>query len=267
MSRLYWMTCLKMTKFRITKQQHLLKREMIFSSHSVTEFLPPISTKPELNTDTDWDMVKFKWKPLKNWLQTDLHFKGKPVNSKGIPELGQINKVTLESSVESRKRPISAEVNNLNFKNAPYIVWVYFDHEKQNEIVCIAIPIISGARDVDFVLSDDNITLNIAYVWPSALFSTEELFRKQLDPEDGGWTMDHPKIYSFRTRLHELSLNKSSVPPASISIKLPMKVQRESKAYSCSGLKTKDGNVVMLEFETFEKTHVVADCKPKIKFE
>ena len=54
------------------------------------------------------------------------------------------------------------------------------DHDKQNEIVCVAIPIISGARDVDFFLSDDNITLNVTYVWPSALCSPEELFEKQL---------------------------------------------------------------------------------------
>lgn len=181
---------------------------------------------------------------------------------------GQAFKASFDSSAESRKKASSSFVDNdLHFKNAPFIVWVYADHDKRSEMVCVAIPIISGARDVDFFLSDDNITLNVTYVWPSALCSPEELFKKQLDRNGGGWTVNHPKIHAFRTRLLELELNKTSQPPATTVIKLPMKVQRESHTYGYSGVKTADGNVVMLEFQAFEKLHVTADMDTKIKFE
>ena len=184
-----------------------------------------------------------------------------------IPELGEHGIKAVVASKPSQKRaPSSYETSDVRFKNAPYIVWVYTDHDKQNEIVCVSIPIISGARDVDFFLSDDNITLNVTYIWPSALCSPEELFKKQLGA-DGGWTMNHPKIHSFKTRLLELELTKNSQPEASIEIKLPLKVQREAHTYVKGGVKTKDGNVVMLEFQAFQKQHVIADADTKIQFE
>lgn len=127
-------------------------------------------------------------------------------------------------------------------------------------------PVISGARDVDFYISEDNITLNITYVWPSALCSPEDLFKKQI-AANGGWTISHPKIHSFKTRLLELELSKYSQPTASIEIKLPMKVQRESHTFVKAGVKTDDGNVVMLEFQAFQKQHVVEGSDTKIIFE
>ncbi|KAJ6642719.1 Chitin biosynthesis protein CHS5 [Pseudolycoriella hygida] len=174
-----------------------------------------------------------------------------------IPELGGSRPASSDSSAESRKRALpSVEANDIQFNNAPYVVWVYTDHTRHCDMVCVAVPIISGARDVDFHLSQDNITLNVTYVWPYALLSPAELFRKKLTPGVGGWTMSHPKIHAFLTRLDEMQLSIKSQPPASIVIKLPMKVQRETNTYSFGGVKTSDGSVVMLEFQAFQKVHL-----------
>ncbi|KAJ6648090.1 hypothetical protein Bhyg_03315 [Pseudolycoriella hygida] len=189
--------------------------------------------------------------------------------SGGIPELGGSQHESFDSNAELRKRPSTSvvEADNLQFKNAPYVVWVYTDHQRQCDFVCVAVPIISCARDVDFHLAEDNITLNITYVWPSALLSPAELFRKNLTPERGGWTMNHPKIHSYLTRLSEMGLGGKSRPPASIVVKLPMKVQRETHTYNFGGVKTNDGKVVMLEFQAFQKLHVIAEIDTKIRFE
>lgn len=196
-------------------------------------------------------------------------FKVKPavrnVDNK-IPELGECGTATsFESGPPARKRTSpSYEAKDMHFKNAPYIVWVYTDHERKIEIICVAIQIISGASDVDYVLSDDNITLNVTYVWPSSLFSPDVLFKKKLE---GGWTMQNPKIYTFKARLMELGLSESSRQEVSVEIKLPMKVLRESHACVQGGIKTKEGNVLMLEFQAFQKEHVLKDLKPKIVYE
>ncbi|KAJ6647637.1 hypothetical protein Bhyg_03104 [Pseudolycoriella hygida] len=171
------------------------------------------------------------------------------------------------AKVTSDQRPESD--TNIVFRNAPYVTWVYVDHTRKCEIVCVAVAAISGSRKVNFCLLEDNITLNITYIWPSAIYSPEELFRSKLNPVgEHRWTMDHPKIHSFKSRLIECGLTSRSLPEALIVIKLPMKVQRESHTYKRSGVKTADGgNIVMLEFESFQKEQILEDEDTSIVFE
>lgn len=45
-----------------------------------------------------------------------------------------------------------------------------------------------------------------------------------------------------------------------------MKAQHETHMYGCDGVSTKDGDVVMLEYQAFQKAHVMANIDAKIKF-
>lgn len=189
-----------------------------------------------------------------------------------IPGLGPIGLDAAASTPLSKKRPMTSidlkPVCDTQFKNAPHVTWVYTDHIRKCEIVCVAISVISGARKVDFFLSEDNITLNVTYIWPSAIYSADELFRSQLKVDAAErWTMDHPKIHSFMSRLVDCGLTSRSLPEASIVIKLPVKVQREAHTYKKSGIKTADGSVVMLEFQAFQKQQVIEDEDTSIVFE
>lgn len=49
------------------------------------------------------------------------------------------------------------------------MTWNYTDHVDQKDIVCVAIPIVTGSRDIKFVVSDDGLQLFVNYVWPSPL--------------------------------------------------------------------------------------------------
>lgn len=179
--------------------------------------------------------------------------------------------VPVASSSKPKKRPLEQKQESCDiiFKNAPYVTWVYTDHAKKCEIVCVAVVAISGSRKVDFFLSEDNVTLNVTYIWPSVIYSPEELFRSKLNAEgENRWTIDHPKIHAFKSRLIECGLTSRSLPESSIVIKLPMRVQREAHTYKRSGVKAADGgNIVMLEFEAFQKEQIIEDEDTTIVFE
>lgn len=182
--------------------------------------------------------------------------------------MGPIAAVASTSRGKSRSLT-SSEVKSasgVQFVNPPHVIWVYFDHIKKLDIVCVAVSVISGARNVDFFLSEDNVTLNVTYAWPSGIYSPEELFRSKLKG-DNPWTIDHPKIYAFNNRLLECDLSDKSLPQASIVLTLPMKVQRENGTWTKSGVKTNDGLIVMLEFQAFQKKRVIEDADTSIVFE
>ncbi|KAJ6639412.1 hypothetical protein Bhyg_12156 [Pseudolycoriella hygida] len=90
----------------------------------------------------------------------------------GIPKLGCMEKVEKQSN----SSPTVFVESQLEARNFPHMTWAYSDHVEQNEFVCVAIPIVAGSRDINFVISDDGMRLSIEYVWPSSLLDPIELF-------------------------------------------------------------------------------------------
>lgn len=112
---------------------------------------------------------------------------------------------TMEKSNASSD--VSADPS-IDFRGAPFITWIYTDHRTKCDFVCVALPIISGSRDINFDLSEDGMKLYINYVWPSMLFNPLKLFKDALDDFNNPITLDDPKIHAFSSRLLELELTE-----------------------------------------------------------
>ncbi|KAJ6639794.1 hypothetical protein Bhyg_12541, partial [Pseudolycoriella hygida] len=166
-----------------------------------------------------------------------------------IPELGHP-----ETSSHGRPADFTAldgSHSDIRFGNAPYITWIYTDHQKNVEYVCVAVCVISGCRDINFIVSDDGTKLTLNYVWPSAIYSPEELFANKLLKNE--MSLDHPKIHALNSRLIDREITLQSRPQGSMTIDLPKKVLREIGTWSKTGVKSKETRIVLLEFQAFQK--------------
>lgn len=66
---------------------------------------------------------------------------------------------------------------DIRFNNPPFMTGVYSDHERNTDIVCVAVLVISGSEDINFVSSEDVMKLSVTYFWPEAMYSPALLFQ------------------------------------------------------------------------------------------
>ncbi|KAJ6645516.1 hypothetical protein Bhyg_00722 [Pseudolycoriella hygida] len=126
-----------------------------------------------------------------------------------IPELGGMQEV--EKQVNSS--PTVLVESRLEARNFPHMTWAYSDHV--------------NFRDINFVISEDGMSLSVEYVWPSPLLDLTELFIDVVEEDGSAISMSHPMIYSFPNRVDELDISSKSKPRATLVVNLPLKVQRE----------------------------------------
>lgn len=179
----------------------------------------------------------------------------------GIAKRSRMNDSAVQSSLDIESNP------NIEFKNEPFVTWMYTDHELKYDFVCVAVPIISGSQDVNFTLSEDGMKVIIGYTWPSSIYTAHQMFNNELTDEINPITIDHPKIHAFRTRLLELNLSENSRPRGSVTINLPIKVQRDSGTWKKSGKKcSADAKIAMLEFRAYQREIFIAEADTSINF-
>lgn len=183
-----------------------------------------------------------------------------------ILELGPIGIASTSQSRPSASSSSSKVDGGIQFTNAPYLTWIYTDHVKRFDFVCVAVTMISGSRDITFTLSDDGMKLYINFVWPMAMYSAEELFKEYLVGPNA-IQMDHPKVHSYSSRLVECGLMKNSRPSGTIAIQLPMKVMREVGSFSIKTVQSVDETrIAMLEFQAYQKKQYIDDANTSITF-
>lgn len=156
------------------------------------------------------------------------------------------------------------DYSDIQYKDAPSMVWVYTDHERKCDIVNVAVPVIAGSQKVNFGLSEDGLKLFVTYVWPAPMYSPAVLFANKL--ANRTLTLSHPKIHSFATRLLECGFSEKSTPTGTIVIRLPMKVQRENDTWTKEGIKCDESNIVLLEFKAYQKKLFIEDADTSITF-
>lgn len=146
------------------------------------------------------------------------------------------------------------------------MAWHYTDHNSQKDMVCVAVPTVTGSRDISFVISEDGMTLFVDFVWPLPLLDPNELFVDVTNEEGSPLSMSDPKVYGFRNHLVECELSEKSRPVSSLVINLPLRVLRELGTYTKVGLTCGDTRIAMLEFTGFQKQKVLRDADNSIIF-
>lgn len=129
----------------------------------------------------------------------------------------------------------------------------------------VALPIISGSRNVEFTLSEDGLKVNVNYTWPSDIYHPEELFENELKSQ--AISLNDPKIHALRDHLLQLGITENSKPRGQITITLPIRVQREVNTWSWKGIKKGDTKMVILEFRGYQANLIINDVDTTITFE
>ncbi|KAJ6635094.1 hypothetical protein Bhyg_13677 [Pseudolycoriella hygida] len=163
--------------------------------------------------------------------------------------------------------PTQDSDSQIEIRNYPHMVWTNTNHEKQIDMVCVAIPMVAGSRGIRFTILEDGLQLSVEFVWPDAFLTPNDLFCNVTEDDEGtAISMSHPKIYACRNLLAESGLTEKSKPTASFVVKLPLKVQRELGTYDEQGVTVGETKVAMLEFTAYQKKAVIRYADDSIKF-
>lgn len=177
-----------------------------------------------------------------------------------IPELGIENVSVPETSGQSNGVVQNCGTDSLiKLDNFPFFTWVYTDHDKMCDCVVVAVPIISGCRDINFVLAEDGCSVKISYQWPVALYKPNEMFKDV--------AKSHPKVHSFISHMLELDITEKSNPQGGITIILPCRVKREIDSYTKTTVKFNETKIVVLEFQSYQKPKIIDDADNTINFD
>lgn len=179
--------------------------------------------------------------------------------SDNIPELSG-------TSSTSNQNPDTPELASMvSFNSPPFWTWVYFDHEKNMDFVCVAVVALCGITDIRFEIAQDGTKVFIRYSWPTAIFRAAELFQKA---RDGNLllSMQHPKVNAFVANTLENGISYNSSPTGEIAIQLPSKVQRNPGTWKKEALTMNETKIILLEFSAQPKEIIIEDADTSIVF-
>lgn len=146
-------------------------------------------------------------------------------------------------------------------ENEPMLMTMYQHPGSLDAFVLILMPIVSGAMNVKFSLSDDGKYGFVKYDWPHTMsLDITKIFKKENEAN-----------YIFKTLAIEAELSKfrqnmMDIPKAVIKIKLPCVVQTSSCDQKVIGFEGKDGcKLLRIEIPAHKKSY--ARSETIVKFE
>lgn len=183
----------------------------------------------------------------------------------GIPELSGLAFSTSRRLADSPELPSESDFQSIRFRNAPFFTWVYFDHEKSMDFVCVAIVALSGIANINFEISEDGMRVSFHYTWPTAIYRAAELFEKAIN-EKGKLSIQHPKVHAFVANALENGVSSHSIPKGEIIVDLPQKVQRIPSSWKKEAMTVNGTQIILLEFSAYQKSLIIDDADTSITF-
>lgn len=130
---------------------------------------------------------------------------------------------------------------------------------KLDEYAIICLPLVSGATNPKFKISEDGNEAIIRYNWPKPMFNVAMSFKK-----DNG--KEIPKILALEEELQQKRESINDIPEGIIRIKLPFTVQTAMENQIITGFEDKDGcRMFRIELPAIIKRY--AQSEVAIKFE
>lgn len=165
---------------------------------------------------------------------------------------------TISNSNEEPLQPIT-------YNRPPCWTWVYTDHEKKKDYVCVAIPPACGKK-AKFTISEDGLQITIKYEWPEVMFKANDLFSKSNAANGRKLTMSHPKVHSFVSHLNNSGVTENSTLEGEININLPKKILRENDSWTMEKVVVSGTQMILLEFSAFQKSLIINDADTSLDF-
>lgn len=158
----------------------------------------------------------------------------------------------------------SQELHPITHNRAPCWTWIYTDHDKKKDFVCVVIPAISGKK-AKFSISDDGLRINIKYEWPEVMFKADCLFSKSVS-NGRKLAMTHPKVHAFVSHLIDCGVTEKSTLEAGITVELPRQVQRENDSWTMEKVVVSDTKIIILEFSAYQNSLIINDADTSLDF-
>lgn len=151
--------------------------------------------------------------------------------------------------------------SDITFTNPPFLIWTHYDHQEKVDIVSVVLPVISGSENVDFVLSEDGMKLIVKYTWPALVVVPRVLFSRR-----GNMPMSHPRINSMAAELVKRGISERNKPVGNITVRLPVKVQREIGTWGYEGMRMNNTDAILFNFKAFQAKAVVEGAATSVDF-
>lgn len=159
----------------------------------------------------------------------------------------------------------SETARTITHDNSPCWTWVYTDHGKQKDFVCVAIPAVCG-KNAKFSIAENGMEIMVTYDWPEVLFRSDELFSKSKTSDGKKLPMSHQKVHSFVSHLNDSGVTQKSSLKSTITINLPERVQRENDSWTMEKVVVSDTKIIILEFSAFQKSLIIEDADTSLDF-
>lgn len=149
--------------------------------------------------------------------------------------------------------------------NPPYTVWMYSDHDLNNDFVCVAITIFAGSKEVTFDLTEDGLKVIVKFSWPKAIHNPAELFNQAIRSKT--LSMQHPMVHAMASTMLDSGLTANSTPEGQWVIHLPCKVRREVSSYSMEKMKVETARIMFLKFTAYQNDIIIEQANRTMTFD
>lgn len=149
--------------------------------------------------------------------------------------------------------------------NSPVSTWIYTDFHRKLDFVCVAVPMHTGATNVDFTLSLDGLTLDISFTWPRPVFDATVLFRDSIKKRT--ITMSDPEVHAFCMEQVKNNITEKNLPEGRISVKLPCKVMREASSWNKNATTVDGLRMILLKFTAWQKEMFIEEADYSLNWE
>lgn len=148
----------------------------------------------------------------------------------------------------------------LSHINQPFLLAKYKKADTLDEIVIILVPMITGATNIRFHVSENGTEAYIRYNWPNPMFNISSVFKK-----DGG--KEIPKIVALQEQLINHRESQYDTPDTTMTIRLPFAVQTNSAEHIVTGFEDKESGCKLLRIELPAIKKYYSHTITEIKFE
>lgn len=137
------------------------------------------------------------------------------------------------------------------YNNPCFLMSTYKDPVEKIKKLQIVATMFSGASKVIFGVDPSGMSCYFSYQWPKLLYNPETLFDAEITV--GAITNYHPKVLALEKAASELKQNIEDVPRGKLTLKLPFRVQTDTRTQSKKVIKTGDGSyAVYIELKAYQ---------------
>lgn len=138
---------------------------------------------------------------------------------------------------------------------------MFKDPNTNTDVLLLVIPLMSGAKNVQFTVFDDGKHGKFSYEWPEIMYDIKKLFKTEL--HNGEILEYHPQCIAYNAELQAVRKTINESPRYTILIDFPIDVQKEEDTIKIKvgSDDSGHGKVVKIYLKGFSSSYLENPCK------